>query len=171
MTSLRLDAIPLFADLDPDEASEVLPIFQEVSFPPGHTVVAEGEDGQEMFVLVSGKVRVVKSMLLRGLDLPALTGKDARKVLAVLTGETSPVFGEMALINAETRSATVETLETSVFLKTDRHGFFALIHRKPKLGCKLLANLAKHLADMVRASNHEVVKLTTALALVLAAKR
>ena len=171
MNGLKLETIPLFSGLGPLEVQTVLAIFEEVFYQPGQTVVAEGELSQDMFLLTSGKVRVVKSMLLTGLNLPALAGKDARKVLAVLTGEKCPVFGEMALINADPRSASVEALEPSVFLKTDRPRFFALVRSQPELGCKLLANLAKRLATMVRDSNLEVVKLTTALALVLAAKR
>jgi len=171
MSPIHLETIPLFAGLTETEAGLVLEIFQEVSFAPGQTVVAEGDQGDEMFILIHGRVRVVKSMLLRGLDLPALAGKDARKVLAVLTGEMRPVFGEMALIDADTRSATVETVEKASFLKTDRDSFFALVEQHPALGCRLLTNLAKRLAVMVRSDNREVVKLTTALALVLASKR
>lgn len=167
MSAIRWNTIALFEGLEENELALVRPLFDELTVDKGQAVVAEGDKGSEMFVLVSGKVRVVKSMLLRGVDIPALTGQDPRKVLVVLTGETHPMFGEMALIDSDTRSATVETLEPSTFLKTDRERFFGLIEREPRLGCKLLVRIAARMSVMVRSSNHEVVKLTTALALLL----
>ncbi|GAB6038085.1 hypothetical protein JCM15519_26440 [Fundidesulfovibrio butyratiphilus] len=167
MNDIRWNTIALFEGLSEDELALARPLFDKQSVDKGQVVVAEGDKGSEMFVLVSGKVRVVKSMLLSGIDIPALTGQDPRKVLVVLTGETHPMFGEMALIDSDTRSASVETLEPSVFLKTDRERFFGLIEREPKLGCKLLLRIASRMSAVVRSTNHEVVKLTTALALIL----
>jgi CRP-like cAMP-binding protein len=171
MNAISLENVALFAGLDPEELEDVRPIFERVSFDSGHTVVAEGEQGQEMFILIAGKVRVLKSMLRRDLEVPGLTGPNARKVLATLDSHAHPVFGEMALIDADIRSASVETLEPCQFLMTDRERFFALAQAKPELGCKLLTALCRRMAEMVRSSNQEVVKLTTALALLLAGKR
>lgn len=171
MSQVRWESISLFERLDGREAGLAKALFALRSYPAGTVVVAEGEPGREMFVLVSGRVRVVKSMLLPGLDAEALGTRDARKVLATLTGENCPVFGEMSLVSDCPRSATVEALAESSFLVADRDAFFALAAREPALGCKLLTALCARLADMVRSSNSEVVKLTTALALLLADKR
>ena len=170
MKTFKLEAVALFQGLDPDEIDLVRRIFDHVSFGPHQSVINEGEKGREMFVLVSGKVRVVKSMLRQDIDLPGLSGLDARKVLAILASDCFPVFGEMALIDADIRSATVETLEPCQFLRTDRQKFFDLVKTNPILGCKLLRALCKRMAIMVRSSNQEVVKLTTALALLLSGK-
>ncbi|MBI4804976.1 MAG: cyclic nucleotide-binding domain-containing protein [Desulfovibrio sp.] len=171
MSTVRFESIPLFARLSPDEIDRVRPIFSERSFPPRTHVIVEGETGSEMFILVSGKVRIVKSMILPGIDIAALAGKDPSKVLATLTGEVQPLFGEMGLISDSPRSATVETLEAARFLVTDRERFFALVQADTGLGCKLLSALCERLADMVRSSNSEVMKLTTALTLLLSGKR
>lgn len=169
-TSARLDSIKLFAGLDAAEIAKVEPIFSERAFPAGQQVITEGETGDEMFVLASGKVRIVKSMVLPDVDIAALAGKDPRKVLATLTGDSRPFFGEMGLVSDSPRSATVETLEHSRFLVTDRERFYGLVSREPELGCKLLSALCGRMADMVRSSNAEVMKLTTALALLLSGR-
>jgi len=168
MNAIRWEKIALFAGLSFSELELVSPMFEQVRIKAGQAVLTEGEDGEDMYILVQGKVRIVKSMLLKNLDL---MGHEPRKVLATLTGDAYPVFGEMALIDDAPRSATVETLEPSVFLRVHRDRFFELAKSHPDLGCKLLAAVGKRLAAMVRTSNGEVVKLTTALALLLQGKR
>lgn len=171
MNTVRFESIPLFARLSPEELDRVRPIFSQRSFPPRTRVIVEGDTGLEMYILISGKVRIVKSMILPGVDIAALAGKDPSKVLATLTGEVQPLFGEMGLISDAPRSATVETLEAARFLVTDRERFLALVETDTELGCKLLSSLCERLADMVRSSNGEVMKLTTALALLLSGRR
>lgn len=171
MTRLSLESIGLFAHLTAEERELVRPIFIERAYPANSRVITENEAGQELFILVSGKVRIVKTMLLPGLDSDVLAVKDPSKVLATLTGQTNPVFGEMGLVSDCPRSATVETLEESSFLVTDRERFFGLVEREPRLGSRLLASLCERMAEMVRSSNAEVMKLTTALALILSGKR
>jgi CRP-like cAMP-binding protein len=62
-------------------------------------------------------------------------------------------------------------VEDCRFLRTDRDRFFQLVEREPCLGSTLLAILGKRLAETVRRSNTELIKLTTALALALARSR
>jgi len=166
----RFENIGLFKSLDARELAAVRPLFTVREVPAMTRIVAEGETGREMFVLASGKVRVIKAMVLPGIAVEALGGKDPFKVLAHLSDETSPFFGEMGLVSDAPRSATVETLEPCSFLVTDRERFFDLARSRPELGCKLLAALCEHMARMVRSSNAEVMKLTTALALVLSGR-
>lgn len=168
MNIIHWEKIALFKGLSDSEIDVVRPIFEQVRFDAGQAVLEEGADGEDMYVLVAGKVRIVKSMLLKNLDL---MGHEPRKVLATLNGDAYPMFGEMALIDDAPRSATVETLEPSVFLRATRERFFELAAAHPVLGCKLLTAVGMRLAAMVRTSNSEVVKLTTALALLLQGKR
>ncbi|GFK94618.1 Cyclic AMP receptor protein [Fundidesulfovibrio magnetotacticus] len=164
------EGISLFADLDPGEIEAVRPLFTRREVPAATRIIAEGETGSEMFVLVAGSVRVVKSMVLPGIAPEALAGKEPSKVLAHLTGDDAPFFGEMGLVSDAPRSATVETQEPCIFLVTDRERLFKLVRARPETGCKLLAALCGRLAHMVRTSNAEVVKLTTALAILLAGR-
>lgn len=167
---VRWKDIGLLRGLDEEALAKVRPIFEPRQMGAGARVIVENEPGEEMFVLVEGRVRIVKSMLLP-VDASALGGVDPAKVLATLTGEALPFFGEMGLISDHPRSATVETLEPSTFLVTDRARFFDLLRREPELGCRLLTALAVRMADLVRSGNQQVMKLTTALALVLSGKK
>ncbi|WP_027720680.1 Crp/Fnr family transcriptional regulator [Maridesulfovibrio zosterae] len=160
-------SIPLFQDLTAEELVEVRSIFANISVTSDTNLITEGDEGDEMFILINGKVRISKHMLIEGMNIPLTEMKNPCKVLANLDNSSYPVFGEIALIDRDQRSATVLVVEDSEFLVTDRLKFFELIERHPAIGCKLLMTIGKRLASTVRRSNNELVKLTTALALAL----
>ncbi|WP_320171663.1 cyclic nucleotide-binding domain-containing protein [Maridesulfovibrio sp.] len=160
-------SIPLFQELADDELAPVKNIFHSVSVPAGTNIITEGDEGDEMFILVNGKVRVSKRMLIKGMNIPLTEMKNPRKVLANLDDSSYPVFGEIALIDRDIRSATVAVVEDSEFLVTHRDRFFELAESHPSIGCKLFMTIGRRLSTTVRRSNNEIVKLTTALALAL----
>lgn len=160
-------AIALFQDLRDEEVRQVMHIFDTIRIPAGENLVTEGEEGEEMYVMTKGQVRITKSMIIGDVELPLLDSGSARKVLATLDGEHYPLFGEIALIDRDTRSATITVIEDAEFLYTNRTRFFHLVQSNTSLGTQLLLVLAKRMASTVRRSNQELVKLTTALALAL----
>jgi len=167
MTSLDLSRIPVFRDLKPTELDKVKDIFREETRTAGSVIMAEGQEGDEMFILVRGQVQISKAMLMPGISVPLLNMESPRKVLATLRDDAHPVLGEVALIDSDQRSATVKAVTDCLLLVTSREQFFALAEREPVIGLKLLLTLGKRMAATIRRSNGEVVKLTTALALAL----
>ena len=157
----------LFAGLPPGELDAVRPFFDTVELPAGRDVIVEGAPGDDMFILVSGRVRVRKAMVQKGIAVPALEAEAGGKTLADLSDAQSPFFGEMALLDRDIRSASVTCLTDCRFLRIDRDRFFRFLAERPEIGVKLVTALAKRLARVVRKNNNEIVKLTTALALVL----
>jgi CRP-like cAMP-binding protein len=171
MAAIAWSQIDLFRDLSAGQLELVKPIFREVVCQAGERVVTEGEPGDEMFILVSGRVRIFKAMLIEGMQMPLQEMTNTRKVLANLTSEGYPIFGEMALLDRDHRSATVEAVERCRFLSTDRASFDSLAAREPVVGSVLYCALGRRLAGMVRRNNVEIVKLTSALVLALSGKR
>ena len=167
MSELDFSRIPMFHGLSPAEIGKVQEIFREATRPAGSVLVAEGQTGEEMYILVRGRVQVSKAMLMAGMSVPLLNMDSPRKVLATLDDSGHPMFGEVALIDSDQRSATVTALSDCTFLVTSREQFFGLAGREPELGVKLLLTLGKRMAATIRRSNAEVIKLTTALALSL----
>jgi len=159
--------IPLFSGLAHTDIDVVRALFTAVSFDKGQVVIAEGTEGDEMFILVKGRVRVTKSMLLAEVAIPIPGLQNSRKVLATMDNSQFPFFGEMALLDRDVRSASVETVESAKFLKTSREAFFSLLANHPRIGVLILTNLGRLLAQNVRKGNREQIKLTTALALAL----
>ena len=106
-------------------------------------------------------------MVLKGTALPVLEAESTGKTLAELSDSQHPFFGEMALLDRDIRSATVTCLTDCRFLRIDRERFFNFLTTHPAIGVKLVTVLARRLARVVRKNNVDLVKLTTALALVL----
>ncbi|MBI9081234.1 MAG: cyclic nucleotide-binding domain-containing protein [Pseudodesulfovibrio sp.] len=161
------ESISLFQDLPPTMLDKVKSIFDIRSTEAGKNLITEGDVGEEMFILIHGRVRITKSMLIEGMNLPIMEVGNSRKVLATLDEKDYPIFGEIALIDRDTRSATIHVIEPSDFLVTDRSRFFELAEREPALGSRLLMVLAKRMAGTIRKGNSELIKVSTALALAL----
>jgi CRP-like cAMP-binding protein len=171
MSEVNWSDIAIFQDFSEQDLDKVKGIFGTRDIEAGARLIVEGSTGDEMYVLVSGRVRVTKSMIISGLRLPLEEVREPRQVLATLEGTTCPVFGEIALLDRDTRSATVEALSDCRFLVTDRDRFFSLVQREPVIGCRLLSTIGRRLASTVRKNNSELIKLTTALALSLSQSR
>lgn len=129
-----LKRVPLFAGLD-DAALEVLSgfVFQK-TFQPGEAIVEEGHTGNGLYVIVSGRVEVVKS-----------EGTGRAEVLATF-GPGEP-FGELALLGEWKRTATVRAIDETTCVGLDRWVFLAHMERQPAIAVKMVQFLAQRLVE------------------------
>ncbi|NCN39734.1 cyclic nucleotide-binding domain-containing protein [bacterium] len=103
-------------------------------FPPESFLCKEGDEGQTMFFIKSGKVAIIKST-------PA-----GDKVLATL--KDGDFFGEMALMGAqEIRAATVKSVTEVAVLELNRMAFEGLIRRSPEIAMKVISSLTGRVRD------------------------
>jgi CRP-like cAMP-binding protein len=101
-------------------------------FPPESFLAREGEAGETMFLINTGKVAIIKKT-------PA-----GEKILATLTD--GDFFGEMALMGEQdVRAATVKTLTEVTVLELNRMAFEGLIRRSPEIAMKVIATMASRL--------------------------
>lgn len=129
----------IFAALSDEEAATIMQLARVVNHPARHTVFQVGEAGDHLLVVMQGRVKV---------SLISPDGKEA--ILSIL--EPGDVFGEMALLDGEPRSASVATMENCSFLVLWRRDFLPFLERNPQVALKLLAALSKRLRstnDMV----------------------
>lgn len=133
----------IFSALDEEEAATVMKMARMVQHPARHTVFQEGEPGDHLLVVMQGRVKV---------SLVSQDGKEA--ILSIL--EPGDMFGEMALLDGEARSASVTTMEPCAFLVLWRRDFLPFLERNPQVALKLLAALSRRL----RATNDLVGNLS-----------
>ena len=110
-----LRSVDLFASLSDDERRMIAADTRTRTFGAGEVVVREGEPGQSMYVVVSGKVAVV-------------VGPDKRNVATI---EQGGYFGEMSLLTGDVRSATVIAQGDAVVLEIDADLFRKLAVDSP----------------------------------------
>jgi CRP-like cAMP-binding protein len=100
--------------------------------PAGTVIFKEGEEGDQMFIVQDGRVKVSR----------AIGGKE--QMLAVLG--KGDFFGEMALVTRERRTATVAALEAVRLLAFNQEGFLNMINKNPKIALNIIDKLCRRLA-------------------------
>jgi CRP-like cAMP-binding protein len=110
----------------------------------GEIIVRQGEVGNAMYVIQSGKAEVVKDVDGKSVPLAVLAEND--------------FFGEMALFEDQVRSATVRALGTVRVLTVDKKTLLRRIQQDPALAFRML----EHLCHRVRKLNSELGKIKTA---------
>ena len=164
----KLQKNPLFNGFEEHEIERLINYTKPLTIGPNQEVVREGEKGKEMYIFVEGEAKVIRKVLLAQ-GVRSYTSKD--KAFSVITPEKIGFFGEMSLITGMPRSATISTLTECKFLVMDRDSFYKLIDENPRIGLKLLLNIAKELCHRVENLNQKVLKLTTVLSIVIHHKK
>lgn len=129
-----LTRVPLFAGLDPALLESLETFTFRRTFEPGELIVEEGRTGNGLYVVISGKVEVVKG----------LAGERPQVIATLGPGQS---FGEMALLGQWPRTASVRAVEETECLGMDRWVFFAYMNREPQLAIRMLQVLAQRLME------------------------
>lgn len=132
-----LSFVPIFSDLPKEELDKIEKIGTRKLYEKNEVILVEEEAGNALFVIVTGKVKVART-----------SGDDREVILTILTD--SDFFGEMAILDGLTRSATVTAIEKSELFIIQRNDFLNLLRSYPDVAIALLQELTKRLraADM-----------------------
>ena len=124
ITIERLREIPLFNLLDDTLLTECRNKFMTDRREANSFVMHEGDMGNLFFIIVRGKVSVLKN-----------TRHHTLKKIATL--QDGDYFGEIALLENTPRTASIKTLTPCIFLTLDRGNFLTLVEKSPHLREKL----------------------------------
>ena len=138
---LHLRGIQIFEGLSVSEMAAIASVTEEVVHPDeGTDVIREGEQGETMFMIVSGQVSVVKAQEGgREIELDLINAGD--------------YFGEMALFEDQVRSATIRTKEETCLLVLHKREFNEIVREYPQIAlhiCKVLSYRLRRLHDTVQ---------------------
>jgi serine/threonine protein phosphatase PrpC/CRP-like cAMP-binding protein len=133
-----LAKMPLFSRLSERELLRVMQAAEVRKYENEQVVIREGDRSDELFIVLSGKVRVLRS----------------GEVLTRLgAGEH---FGEMALIRAVPRSATVNADGNAELITIRRADFFEILRTEHEIAVKMLWQFLGVLADRLDATSSEL---------------
>jgi CRP-like cAMP-binding protein len=149
-----LSRVALLAGLkeSPDALRSLAEIMTLKSFPAGHTLITEGELGDEFFVLVEGQVSIYKKT----------PEGDIYKVV-ILKSDSTPALGEGGLIDPEPRSATVKCDVDCKALVLKSPDFMKFCDEKPQWAVPILKRLALNLMGNLRKTSTDLMLLHKAL--------
>jgi predicted RND superfamily exporter protein len=138
--------IPLLGGLRPAQARIVVLMGELRRFPPGASIVKRGEQGNEMYVIVDGDTEVWVG-----------NGADRHKVAELRRGD---VFGEMALVRQDERSADVVAKDDVEVLAVDERFLQRIQRRYPRIAARVFLNLTRILSDRLQRMNERLVGST-----------
>ncbi len=138
-----LKYIPIFSELSDDDLVKIAKVAIRQLYRKDNMLLIEEEIGSTMFIILDGRVKISR------------ISDDGREVILSILGE-GDFFGEMSILDGETRSANVVTLEDSNILVIRREDFLQMLHDYPQIAI----NLLKELAHRLRRSDAQIKSLS-----------
>lgn len=128
----------LFAETPENVLTSIVPIMKEISFHEGKTIFKKGEIGNCMYIIYAGEIGIY----------------DHETLLATFT--KGDVFGELALLDAEPRSASAVVESDVLLFRIDQEDFFDLMEERNEL----LRSVLRILCQRIRTQNDKIRRLS-----------
>jgi CRP-like cAMP-binding protein len=131
-----LRVAPLFATLDERQRSRIGDLMTIRNFDAGTTIIRQGSSAVALYLLLEGRVEVSREPEEGGRPIP----------LAVL--EPGEVFGEMAVLDDDTRSTSVTATEPTKCALLSRWELLQELRRHPEIAIELIRVLARRIRSL-----------------------
>ncbi len=128
----NIKTVNIFSSLKYNEIEAISRITSLKHCPKGYVVFQEGEEGNALFIVINGRVKV------------SIYGEDGREYILDVIGKDG-FFGELSLIDELPRSANIITTEESTFLVIKRVEFSKLLIDNPLITLSILKTMSKRL--------------------------
>jgi CRP-like cAMP-binding protein len=137
---LLLKSLSLFKDTPENILADLAPLMKEMQYEPGVEIFKEGDIGDCMYIIEQGNIRIHKD----------------DTTLAIL--KDKEVFGELSLLDADTRSASATTDTDCVLYKIDQEPFYELLDERPEVARGFIKILCQRLRIMNEKSRQQQSK-------------
>jgi CRP/FNR family transcriptional regulator, cyclic AMP receptor protein len=124
---LLLKSLNIFSETPENVLADLAPLMQDMELEEGTMIFEENDKGDSMYIIYQGEIEIYKS----------------NTTLAIL--KEKEVFGELSLIDAETRSASARAYTDCYLFKIDQDPFFELLDSRPEIAKGFLKMLCKRL--------------------------
>lgn len=123
---------PYFADLEAEAFEQLCRYAKHVTLKRGAPIFSKGDPGNTLFAVISGAVKI------------SISSPDGRNAILNLIGP-GEIFGEMALLDGQARSADATANSNCELFTIDRREFIPFLHSQPSLAMKFIELLCKRL--------------------------
>ena len=131
-----LHTIPLFARFDHRHLERLGMLTDEVDVPAGKVLIRQGDSGDDLMIVVSGRV---------GVD------RDGQRINQLGPGD---FFGEIALIERGPRTATCTAEAPTRLLVVNHRDFHAVMDEFPEVAAQVLLTLAQRVRELEQSKVH-----------------
>lgn len=146
---MNLNQFGMLASLGQDELGILQAALERRTYGKGEAVFKEGDTSRDLYLIVQGSA----SVLLR---LPG-----AERVTRLMTFSAGTAFGELALLDNQARSATVEADRDLVCYVLHHPVFEQLAQDHPTVAVKVLAGIGRELANRLRYAGRTIYQLAS----------
>ncbi|MBN1873166.1 MAG: cyclic nucleotide-binding domain-containing protein [Anaerolineae bacterium] len=148
----------IFPGLEPEELISLFNVAEYHAYPAGMMLCQEGNIEDTFYIIIDGKVEITKCL-------------NEHVNLTVNRLQTGSFFGEMSLLEAGPRSATVTTIAPSTLLEIKREAFLTVLQKNSPIAVQILTQIVNRLRDAdqrtiveLRMKNEELEKAYRELA-------
>ena len=134
---LVLKSLNLFKDTPENILADLAPLMKEMEYEQGTEIFKEGETGDCMYIIQQGNIKIHKG----------------NTTLAIL--KEKEVFGELSLLDADTRSASATAETDCILYKIDQEPFYELMDERPEVAKGFIKILCQRLRTMNEKSRQQ----------------
>jgi len=138
-----LRTVPLFSEMSDRDLERVINVGSTQKYHKDNLILIEEEIGSSMFIILDGRVKISR------------ISDDGREVILSIMSE-GDFFGEMSLLDGQTRSANVTAIDPAELFMIRREEFLQLLHDYPQIAI----NLLKELAQRIRKGDEHIKSLS-----------
>src|SRR5438270_1915648 len=131
---LLLRNLPLFSTMPEHQLAVLTGLVSRKSFPRGASIIAAGDITESLYVVISGRMKVMMS------------DDEGREVILAILG-SNEFFGEMGLIDDHPRSASVVALEACEVLSLSKRDFKKCLAENFEMAMTVMRGLVKRLRE------------------------
>lgn len=131
---LILKSLNIFSETPESILADLAPLMKEKEFEKGSVIFNEGETGDCMYIIYQGTIKIHKE----------------NTVFATL--HDKEVFGELSLLDADTRSATATADTDCILFRIDQESFYELLDERPEVARGFIKILCQRLRLMNKKS-------------------
>jgi len=134
---LVLKSLNLFKDTPENILADLAPLMKEMEYELGTEIFKEGDTGDCMYIIQQGNIKIHKG----------------NTTLAIL--KEKEVFGELSLLDADTRSASATADTDCILYKIDQEPFYELMDERPEVAKGFIKILCQRLRTMNEKSRQQ----------------
>ena len=134
---LLLKSLNLFKETPENILADLAPLMKEMQYEQGTEIFKEGETGDCMYIIQQGNIKIHKG----------------NTTLAIL--KEKEVFGELSLLDADTRSASATADTDCILYKIDQEPFYELMDERPEVAKGFIKILCQRLRTMNEKSRQQ----------------
>jgi CRP/FNR family cyclic AMP-dependent transcriptional regulator len=150
MQGARLEGLPLFNSLKPEEQAEIEALLEPANFGAGEEIFEEGGPEKYLYILTSGTVQVYKEIL-----------PGQRQHLATMHAPT--VVGELGLMSEPKAAASVVAEEPVEALRLSHEEFLEKLESGSSTAHKVVYEIGRTLADRMAETDESITKIVARL--------